>query len=262
MLEKQNRGLCTASSTLGNDTSPVTDTLHAGIIKHEPDIVWHKDKCQVMLSIVAHHAAYVVDVLVLWHVQVHITQVELLQNQQVLSGRKRSQFAALQYSHKCIRIICIYGYIAAGIAQAPKQMVMHACIGINAQHVRQSTCVMPSIACLISLALSLLLCHASCMVNTRGGVLRRMCCTAFSTLHPPAEHKKLHVDDQDERKLVNSQTVPDRHQWHGSLWYLHVCKEHSITQACNCHNTAIGGAMVPLSVSQDFWLWFSMSLRA
>lgn len=34
-----------------------------------------------MLSIVAHHAAYVVDVLVLWDVQVHVTQVELLQKQ-------------------------------------------------------------------------------------------------------------------------------------------------------------------------------------
>ena len=114
-------------------------------------------------------------------------------------------FAALQYSHKCIRVICIYGYIAAGIAQAQKQMVMHACIGINAQHIRQSTCFMPSIACLISLALSLLLCQASCMVNTQGGVLRRMCCTAFGTLHPPAEHKRLHVDDQDEQKLVHRQ---------------------------------------------------------
>ena len=175
MLEKQNRGLCTASSTLSNDTSPVTDTLHAGIIKHEPDIVWHKDKCQVVLSIVAHHAAYVVDVLVLWHVQVHITQVELLQKQRVLSGRKQSKVAALQYCHKCIRGIYIHGYITAGIAQATRQMVMHACIGLSAQRVRQSTCVMPSIACLISLALSLLLCHASCMVNTRGGVLRRMC---------------------------------------------------------------------------------------
>lgn len=164
--------------------------------------------------------------------------------------------------HKCIRVVWIYGYIAAGIAQAPKQMVMHDCIRRNAQHVRQSTCFMPSIACLMSSALSLLLCHASCMVNTQGGVLRRMCCTAFGTLHPPAEHRKLHVDDQHEWKLVHSQTVPDRHQWHGSLWYLHVCKNHSTIQACNGHSTAIGGAMLPLSVSQDFWLWPSMSLRA
>lgn len=204
VLEKQNRGLCTASSTLANDMSPVTDTLHAGIIKHEPDIVWHKDKCQVMLSIVAHHAAYVVDVLVLWHVQVHITQVELLRNQQVFSGpaaesgQNCSGMHSLMYSHKRVRVICIYGYIAAGTAQAPKlrkQIVMHACEDINAQHVRQSTCVMPSIACLMSSALSLLLCHASCMVNTRGGVLRRMCCTVFITLHPPADHIKLRADD-------------------------------------------------------------------
>ncbi len=122
---------------------------------------------------------------------------------------KAVNIAALQYSHKCITVTCIHGYIAAGIAQAPKQIVMHPCIRRNAQHVRQSTCFMPSIACLMSSALSLLLCHASCMVNTQGGVLRRMCCTAFGTLHPPAEHRKLHVDDQDERKLVHSQTVPD-----------------------------------------------------
>ena len=175
--------------------------------------------------------------------------------------QKAVKIAALQYSLRCIRVTCIHGYIA-GIAQAPKQMVMHPCIRRNAQHVRQSTCFMPSIACLMSSALSLLLCHASCMVNTQGGVLRRMCCTAFGTLHPPAEHRKLHVDDQDERKFVHSQTETDRHQGHGSLWYLHVCKKHSTIQACDGHSTAIGGAMVPLSVSQDFWLWPSMSLRA
>ncbi len=176
--------------------------------------------------------------------------------------QKAVKIAALQYSHKCIRVTCIHGYIAAGIAQAPKQMVMHPCIRQNAQHVRQSTCFMPSIAWLMSSALSLLLCHASCMVNTQGGALRRMCCTAFGTLHPPAEHRKLHINNQDERKLVHSQTVPDRHQWDGSLWYLHVCKKHRTIQACNGHSTAIGGAMVPLSVSQDFWLWPSISLRA
>ena len=67
MLKKQNRGLCTACSTFANDTSPVADTLHACIIKHKPYVVRHENKREIMLSIVAHHAAYVVYVLVLWH---------------------------------------------------------------------------------------------------------------------------------------------------------------------------------------------------
>ena len=63
VLKEQNGGLGTSHSALVDDIGPGAHLLHACIVKHAPDVVRHEHKCQVMLSIVAHHAAYVVDVL-------------------------------------------------------------------------------------------------------------------------------------------------------------------------------------------------------